>query len=409
MYLLKNEKGLAMPLVLVILLVLALLGVALWNYSMSELNQSVRDEKRSRAYYVARAGAESAARDIMNDPYPLTLIPEVGDYIVSADLEYEPPIPVDSESSEDKFVGDIKVELKRVTDNSVEITGTGSVDDISQSVSIVLETQEEFDGVVYSHGNLDFQQGVTLSGDIVSGGLVSPPDNFDGTIKEETEIKFPEAEFTEVPDSYSGTLTVDKDETLRVSRTSNIDIVDSDGQAGPYQKVYIGHSATLKLDAADGPVTLETKIFDMHNNAEMLEFATSKGNDLTLIVDEIDLKRIKVTGDGTANIYVRSMINVQTPHANVEDGALLFVRLDKGCIMEIQANSKFEGLVYGPEAVVEIGGNADFHGAMIVEQLKGSGGSFTIGSSGTVIDRGKYGWDFLGLDYGGYWMVHWLR
>ena len=401
---LKCEKGIAMPLVLVILLVLTLLGAALWNYGMSELNQSVREEKRARAYYVARAGAESVARDIMNDPTPLTAITEIGDQLVSDELTYNPEIPTEGE---EKYVGELTVELERVSENRVEITGTGSVDNVIQSVSIVIETQEEFDGVVYSLGNLDFQSGVTLNGDVVSGGIVNPPDNFNGTIKEETEIKFPHPEFRDVPESYTGTLTIDKDGTLTIDRTS--DIVSGDGQAGPYQKIFIDHSAKLILDASQGALTLETKVFDMHNNANMLEFKTHKDHDLILIVDEIDLKKVRVTGNGTAYLYVRSMINVQTPHADVDDEALLFVRLDKGCIMEMQANSNFEGLVYGPEAVVEIAGNADFHGAMIVEQLKGSGGSFTIGSAGTVIDRGKYSWDFLGLDYGGYWMVHWLR
>jgi len=401
---LKSEKGIAMPLVLIVLLVIALLGVALWNYSMSELNQSVREEKRARAYYIARAGAESAARDLMNDPSPLTLIPEISDQLVSEELKFNPKF--EGEDTE-VVVGDLIVELKRVTDNSVEITGTGNVDGVVQSVSIILETQEEFDGVVYSLGNLDFQSGVTLNGDVVSGGKVNPPNNFNGTLKEETEIKFPHPEFREVPDSYAGTLTVDKDDTMSIDRDD--DIVSGDGQAGPYQKIYVDHSATLILDATKGSLTLEAKVFDMHNNAKMLEFKTHKDHDLTLIVDEIELKQVKVTGDGTAYIYVRSNINVQTPHADVGDDALLFVRLDKGCIMEMQANSNFEGLVYGPEAVVEIAGNADFYGAMIVEQLKGSGGSFTIGSAGTVIDRGKYSWDFLGLDYGGYWMVHWLR
>lgn len=420
---LKSEKGFAMPLVLIVLIVLTLLGIALWNYSMSELNHSVREEKRARAYYIARAGAESVARDLINDPSPLTEIPEIGDQMISNSNDEE---FVEFVSDGNK-VGGIKVEMKRITAESVEITGTGEVDGVMQSVSILLETMEQFDGVVYSLGSLDFQSGVTLNGDVVSGGKVKLPNNFNGTLKEDTVITFPVHEFTKIPE-YEGVLTVAKDDNLiipddiensnnnNINNGENNDDENGDNNdianviyVGPYQKIYIGHSATLVLDAKGGPLTVETKILEMHNNAKMLELKTVKGNDLTLIVDELDLKKLKVTGNGKAYIYVRSMMNVQTPHADVDDQALLIVRLDKGCIMEMQANSNFEGLVYGPEAVVEIAGNADFYGAMIVEQLKGSGGSFTIGSAGTIIDRGKYSWDFLGLDYGGYWMVHWLR
>ena len=68
-----------------------------------------------------------------------------------------------------------------------------------------------------------------------------------------------------------------------------------------------------------------------------------------------------------------------------------------------------EGLVYiGPEATVSMGGNADFTGAMIVEQLKGTGGNAKIGAAGTEIRR-KYSWDLLDLDYGGYWLVYWTE
>jgi hypothetical protein len=393
----KNEKGLAMPLILIIMVVLSLLGAAIWQYSVAELNHSVREEKKARAYYIARAGAESLGRHIMVNPSVLNSVPNIDDLITSDELDFDITF-----SGETISVGDLTVELERIETDRVTITGTGTVDEIVQSVSLILETQEPFDGVVYSMGSLDFQSQVNLVGDIVSGGKVTPeggPSNFSGTIKEDTVIIFPppDPDFPEVP-AYSGNLNIPKDGTHTITTSP----------AQAYQKIDIGHSATLIINASSGYIYVEAKDFDMHSQAEKFELVTHEGNDIVLVVDEMVMKTIKVTGNGVAYVYVRSKLNVQTPHAEVDSTALLVVYLGPGAIMELQAGSHFEGLVYGPEAIVEIAGNADFHGAMIVEQLKGRGGSFTIGSAGTDIIR-AYSWDILDLDYGGYWMVHWVR
>ena len=58
---LKNEHGWAMPLVLMVIVVITLLGTALWAYSMADLKQVTREEKRMQAYYLARSGAELVA------------------------------------------------------------------------------------------------------------------------------------------------------------------------------------------------------------------------------------------------------------------------------------------------------------------------------------------------------------
>ena len=391
---LKNQKGLAMPLVLIILVVLSLLGVALWQYSISELNHAVREEKKARAYYLARAGAESLGRHIMVNPSFLDDFQDVGARLTSNPVDYDILF-----SGEPILVGDVTVELVRIETNRVVITGTGTVDGIVQSVSLILETQEPFDGVVYSLGDLDFQSQSTLVGDVVSGGEISPPSSFTGTMTPNRIIKFPppDPDFPPVP-IYSGNLIIPKDDTSTLPPISS----------PAYQKIDIGHSATLIIDAASDPINVETKDFDMHNQANRLELKTEAGNNLVMVVDTMTMRNIKVTGEGVAYIYVRTKLNVFTPHADIDNASLLVVYLGPGAIMELHAKSHFEGLVYGPEATIEIGGNADFQGAMIVEQLKGRGGSYSIGGSGTDIIR-EYSWDILDLDYGGYWMVHWVR
>ncbi len=54
---LGNKRGAALPIVLMVMLVLGLLGVSLWQYSMADTLQVSRDIKHMQAHYVARAGA----------------------------------------------------------------------------------------------------------------------------------------------------------------------------------------------------------------------------------------------------------------------------------------------------------------------------------------------------------------
>ena len=52
----SNEKGYAMPLVLLVMLALVLLSTALWHFGTAETRQVSRQEHRAKAHYLARSG-----------------------------------------------------------------------------------------------------------------------------------------------------------------------------------------------------------------------------------------------------------------------------------------------------------------------------------------------------------------
>lgn len=54
----QNEKGFAVPLAIMVMLVLILLGTALWYYSTSETLQVARAEQDMKAHYLARSGMD---------------------------------------------------------------------------------------------------------------------------------------------------------------------------------------------------------------------------------------------------------------------------------------------------------------------------------------------------------------
>lgn len=55
----NNQKGMALPLVIIIMTFLIILGGALLSTQMSEVYTNVNDENRTEAYYVARSSAEA--------------------------------------------------------------------------------------------------------------------------------------------------------------------------------------------------------------------------------------------------------------------------------------------------------------------------------------------------------------
>lgn len=64
----KCERGAALPLALGVMLVLSLLGAALWQYSTADTLHAANDRQRAQAYYLARAGAEAALRAYLDAP-----------------------------------------------------------------------------------------------------------------------------------------------------------------------------------------------------------------------------------------------------------------------------------------------------------------------------------------------------
>lgn len=62
-----DEKGWAMPLVIMVMVALVLLGTALWQYSVMDLRHAAREEDRMQAHYYARSAAEILAGELVTD------------------------------------------------------------------------------------------------------------------------------------------------------------------------------------------------------------------------------------------------------------------------------------------------------------------------------------------------------
>ncbi len=90
----KNEKGMAIATVMIVVAILALLGTGLLLMSMREMNISLKSESANQAFHVAEAGIDYATNKILDGEiltdYPDTTVTfGAGKFIVSIDREVD--------------------------------------------------------------------------------------------------------------------------------------------------------------------------------------------------------------------------------------------------------------------------------------------------------------------------------
>ncbi len=120
-----NEKGWAVPLALMVMVVITLLSTALWFYSMTDLKQVSMEEKKMQAHYLARSGAELVAdnyiEQLNEEDFPLT----------SENQKF---------ADESQAVQYFKVVIDKDEEDNIVITSTGEVDGIRETMKLTINT-----------------------------------------------------------------------------------------------------------------------------------------------------------------------------------------------------------------------------------------------------------------------------
>jgi len=158
--LLKNEKGIAMGMAIIIGLVITITGIALWQASTNGTIQVEGDENRTQAYFYSKSGVELAVGLLQDNP----------DYLSPEN----PPVTFYGKLSDTAFsrtdTGDynIKIEIER-DDNNYFIRSTGIV-----NVAGAKESQATANslGFLISVKQLKESAGIVSGG----GGQVPPLD-----------------------------------------------------------------------------------------------------------------------------------------------------------------------------------------------------------------------------------------
>ncbi|HBX22287.1 MAG TPA: hypothetical protein DEF34_01430 [Desulfotomaculum sp.] len=311
--LLRNESGFALPTAMMVMIVLTLLGTALWQYSITDTKQVAMDQNKMQAHYIARAGAEAMAEHLINKPGT------TGDII--SGTQNNPAIGTLEN-------GTFEVTVTKDAGEPVTISATGYVNsDIKDTVTLTLEPLSApyiFDNVIFSHGDLDVTKMKEIVGDLESAGDIDAPSDYPHDVVEDSDKVFAGPVF---PTDLN-----DKTFTIGTAITES------------------GNYGNININSNEGDLVFDTG-----------------GNELHVMVDTISIKDdILILGEGKVYLYIKYSATFDTPNIYNNDANKFFIFLQDSCTFDVQANGVFNAFIYGPGAdVILQSGNTEFHGSII--------------------------------------------
>ncbi len=305
----RDDRGLALPLVLIVMLVLSLLGTAVWQYSVTDNIQVAREEKRMQAYYLARSGADAVAEYLTKNPSQVaSIIARTGKNNMAAG----------SLGSGRDFQVNVSGDIV----NGIIVTGVGTSGDVSRTVHLnltSLKASEVFENVIYTFGDLDISQLKTIVGDVASAGNIIKGSNYSYTATPFHEANYPSPIIPEGLPS-AGSISVGNKQTVTIA---------SDAW---YSGITMSPNGTLVFDVQDR--VMQVVVHDME----------TKGNVV-----------VQVSGKGRLELYITNKAEFHTPMVvNSGDPNSVFIFLKDGTYLNMQANGTTNAYIYGPNAIVAI-------------------------------------------------------
>ncbi len=315
----RNQSGLALPAVIIVMAAALIFGTALWTYASAERTQVDRLEKHMQAHFLARSGAEAVAEHLLTNPSAVRHF-----------LDHK-------SESEDIPLGEGYFNVTVYADDSeIIIESTGTVDGISETMSLLLTTHDDF--ALYAT-EID---GAGAAAEIFGTVFISCEEkmNADESIFQDEldyeEMKFdhepPDGDLEEIP-------SITDSQTLQATG-------DSDGYTTDH--IDIGGNSTLTIDFADqDELILEAGSFSATGNSE--------------IVPE---------GQGTLRLIVSEDFDGSGTFSTEWEDSFVVIYMSDGETLEMTGTPEFHGAIYGPGATVRLGGNVVFHGMVIADELE---------------------------------------
>lgn len=317
----NNERGAALPLVLTIVIVMSLLGTAIWQYSVTDTLNVSREEHKMQAYYLARSGADLVASAIITNS-------------VSAAALINAPKSSPVNLGDGSFEVDVAGNLNNITINS-----TGIVNDVSQSTNLSLTKltpKEIFNNVIYAKEPYDVTK-MNVSGSLESNNTIGTSSGYGYAVKPNSSRYFPPPIIPNL--TSKGSLSVGNKDTTTVN------------EDGEYTSIDVSNGGTLIFDTKGGTLRIVTSTL------------TSKDT-------------IRVIGGGTLLLYIRNTAYISTKGIfNDVDKNNLVLFLADGVNVSFtdQAGMDFYGYIYGPTATVDLqSAKSSITGALIANDFNGS-------------------------------------
>lgn len=344
---LKNRKGMAMPAVLMVLLIVTILGAALLRVAVADSIHASRDRSRMQAYYLARSGVEATETWILDNTASFNSIKD----------KTSSPATI----PESGIDGTFTVKVTGSLSNIVLIEATGTVKGVTATATKALISSGDilddivFDDTVYAKNLVVLSGNVTIDGTVAYGGSITTNGSttITGGPPVQKDRELPSPIFPADPTTSTLILNLKNDAVLNNLADFN---------------------TTNKM--------LVAKTFDYNANKKTLTVNTgSTGDVVRLVTNTFDFNggSLILTGTGRFELYVTGSMSLGAGVALNEGGSAkqFLVLMGEGSSFTKAGNASFTGVIYGPQANVTVNGTDNFTGAVIGENTTLSGNPFS--------------------------------
>ncbi len=349
---LKNENGFALVTTFLIMLIIITLVTVLINISLTEFKSAERSKKDTKAYYLARSGADVVSNliiDIIKDEIDKD-ISEIDNIAISSD-----ETPTSSNGYTLKSVNN-KISYINIIKNdsqNYDIISTANVGNVEKSISVNVKNDAPglFDSSIFAKTSLDFSKMDNLE---VYGYPVETAGNEiidNGYLEESEKITNSNKSFQSIEWDTNDTIQNLINAAPSGGKTITNDIIS---ESGYFDDISYNKNSTLTFD------------FQNKNTINLaVETMSIKG----------ELEFVNNNDSNHLNIFVNESITFQTPNVSIPNINILLM---KDTEITLIANSDLpEGqgiFVYGPEANMIMQSNqTSFKGGIIVDSFEGQG------------------------------------
>lgn len=395
----KENKGAVLVTVLLAGTVLIMLGIALSEFSRSDLKASLYYERRVQAQYLAEGGLQKALSELKNDPERLQ-------YVISSARENPNGFLFDSISVEE---GDLKgsFTLKAVleSENRLKIISEGSSGSskfTAYAYLYVIRSYEAFQKMIFSYSGFSFNGSSSLQGDIATLGDVDLKGNVDlngnlyakGNVELSGNARVTKSIYSKGSVSLSGSAEVYGDiyakGAISISRKDNVR-----GISYPYYQGDINIPENMPLPDPyfyksratfiyEGPYSVTSLAMSgniIFVDDDVVEVVDKKGNKTT-VVHEGDFSADNLQGNGV--IYAKGDVELKIVNGNSSG---IIVISEKNITVKNAGNVK-NALLFAPNGTVDLG-NSNFEGCIVARNVE-SNGSAEIKYSGAFLAMSQY-------------------
>lgn len=350
---LNSNSGSALVIVIFSMLILTILGAAIFSVSISESKSAVIYENRMQAHFAARSGADDIGNYIVENDGALPSI-NIGD---SKELA--------SESGEIFYVYKGATTVDYGYDITVEGNSRGTKD------TVILEVIEDqswhiFANAIYTNDNLDITRLQVNNGNVQSANDIaietSGPHMFTGLTYPNSPIN---VAYTQLPVVVP---SVPNYSPLDITAVLNTPAVTSSYH---FDSITINNQTDFTIDVSGSNMVITVDDLTIDQQGVLNIIGDGK---LFLYVDNLVVTgNIIINNDVNVELAIVSSFELHTPLTVNDNPNKLLIFLNNGAILSLHANAEIFGYIFGPDADIRIHSDAStINGAVISNFVLGS-------------------------------------